>query len=341
MKRSRKITIHEVAREAGVSTYAVSKALKGKAGVAAGTREHVVAVAARLGYAINAAASLMGQQRGVPQGGRQLAVAALAESFSSPDFLAACEELGLQGHCIRPSEFASPEEASQVIWHRGISGLVVHSEPWGEEERRRFDWSRFSLVKGSRAMPDIACHLVQHSAFDFMSKALEQAVLRGYRRLAVLLMRSHSPQDDDARYGALMNFQARKLPPGVRCNWREIEGQSPAHLDDLTLAWLRAERPDVIVAYHWTMIYPLRDAGFEIPGKVALAAVLGQGETTPGVPWVSGCDVQIAEMDRRQLIILRGLIGRGERGFSAHPMEHVIEPEWIEGETLPGVAKTR
>jgi len=335
------MTIRDVARETGVSTFTVSKALSGKAGVASGTRERVEAVAARLGYAINAAASLMGQLRGAPRGGRQLAVAVLAENYSSTDFLAPCEELGLQGHWFRPSEFASPEEASRVIWHRGISGLVVHSEPWSEEGRRRFDWSRFSVVKPSRAMPDIACHLVQHSAFDFMSKTLVQVVRHGYRRLAVLVMRTHSPQDDDARYGALMNFEARKLPPGVTCTWREIEGQSPTHLDARTLAWLRAERPDVIVAYHWTMIYPLREAGFEIPGQVALAAVLGQAEPAPGAPWVSGCDLQSAEMDRRMLIILRDMIGRGERGFSAHPMEHVIEPEWIEGETLPEVAKTR
>jgi len=35
--------------------------------------------------------------------------------------------------------------------------------------------------------------------------------------------------------------------------------------------------------------------------------------------------------------MLGEMVARGERGFPAYPIEHVVEPQWIEGETLPRV----
>jgi hypothetical protein len=101
-----------------------------------------------------------------------------------------------------------------------------------------------------------------------------------------------------------------------------------------TLAWLRKQRPDVIVAYHWKMIVPLRKAGFRIPEELPLAAVLSNTQRLLGYPLISGCDIQIQNMTRESLIILRDLIGWGKRELSRQSMEHVFEPVWIEGETL-------
>lgn len=339
MKTKRPITRDDVAREAGVSGFTVSQALRGQAGVAAKTRARVEAVAARLGYQINPVASLLVRQRSRLSTSRQLVVGQLGGSArNNPEFLVLCKELGLQGHYIPPEELRSPEAASRQLWHRGIVGLsiVPGALPWSQEERHRFDWSRFSLVKGSRLLPDLPCYLVEQNAFDFMAETLRQVVARGYRRLAVLLLDSGSEEDDDARYGALLNFKERKLPAGVTCVWRGAKGGDASVLDARTLTWLRKQRPDVIVAYHWRMIYPLRAAGFRIPEEVAMAAVLGDTEFPPGIPRVSGCDFQLLNMTRDSLLILRDLIGRGERGLARQPMEHVVEPIWIEGETLGG-----
>lgn len=336
MKRTRRITRNDVAEAAGVSTFTVSQALSGKAGVAAKTRAHVEAVAARLGYAINPAASLLARQRSRHRADRQLAVGLLGPwHYDDPAFLSLCEDFGLQGYCFRPHDFPSPEKASRELWHRGISGLVLCPPLWSEEGCGRFDWSRFSLVKSTRAMPDVPCHLVRLSPFDYMTATLQQVVDRGYRRLAVVLIQSESKTDDDARYGALLNFRERKMPSGVTCEWRQAETGGSTELDSATIAWIRKQRPDVIVAYHWSMIYSLQNAGFRIPGEVALAAVLSQAKDVAGTPRVSGCESEDPELMRRLLITLQELIGRGERGLSRLPMEQVMEPVWVEGETLP------
>ncbi|MCX6971149.1 MAG: LacI family DNA-binding transcriptional regulator [Verrucomicrobia bacterium] len=343
MRKSHQITRDDVARESGVSGFTVSQALRGQAGVAAKTRSHVEAVAARLGYQINPVASLLVRQRSRSAARRQLVVGQLGGSLrTNPEFIVACKELDLQGHYIAVEEFRSPEEGSRSLWHRGISGLSIApgGMTWSAEERQRFDWDKFSLVKGSRALPDLPCHLVEQNAFDYMAETLRQVVARGYRRLAVLLLNTGNEEDDDARYGALLNFRERKLPTGVTCVWREAEVKNANFLDGNTLAWLRKQRPDVIVAYHWKMIVPLREAGFRIPEDFPLAAVLSVTDRLPGLPLVSGCDLQIMNMTRESLTILRDLIGWGKRGLSRQSMEHVVEPVWIEGETL-GITSPR
>jgi hypothetical protein len=68
---------------------------------------------------------------------------------------------------------------------------------------------------------------------------------------------------------------------------------------------------------------------------VGLAAVLGDStQTREGIPLVSGCDLSGQEHLRRTVETLRELILHGRRGFPLHATEHVIEPVWIEGETL-------
>ena len=325
-------TLADVGRAAGLSAAAVSMALRGKTGVSPATRDRVLAVAARLGYEPHRVASLLAQQRASRGGQDRLSVGYLIEpTHQDAYFLANCEALGLQGYCIRPREFSSPEAASQILWNRGIAGLVLsdYGMPWSEEERRRFNWGLFSVVKLSRGLPDLPFHLVRHSAFDYMATTLGQVVARGYRRIAVLPTHSGSTMDDDARFGALLNFQARKLPPGVSLAWTEEEDAEALR------PWLSATQPDAIVVLVFATIYQLREMGWEFPGKVGLAAVLGSRERFKGIPMVSGCDFRTADLHRRALGMLADLIGRGERGFVSHPTEGVIGPEWIEGETLP------
>jgi DNA-binding LacI/PurR family transcriptional regulator len=66
VRRHRRVSIHDVAREAGVSTTTVSHAINGKGRVDAGTRARVIAIADRLGYRANrTAVNLLRQRTGV------------------------------------------------------------------------------------------------------------------------------------------------------------------------------------------------------------------------------------------------------------------------------------
>ena len=200
------------------------------------------------------------------------------------------------------------------------------------------DWARFSVIKTSRGLPRLPFHLVRHSAWDYMLGTLRQVIARGYRRLAVVLHRSLNESDDLARLGALLAAQARLFPPGTTCEHRESSpepGQPWLKSEDL--AWVRSFRPDVLIVPHRVVIYELREAGLLPPGPFALAAVLSSANPHANIPLVAGNDVHESAIYERCLREVREMILRGDRGFPGHPTEHVLSPDWVEGDTLPWV----
>lgn len=63
VQRKRAVTIHDVAREAGVSVSTVSRVLNGKVDVAQDTHDHILSVIDTLGYTTNLAARSMRSQK--------------------------------------------------------------------------------------------------------------------------------------------------------------------------------------------------------------------------------------------------------------------------------------
>jgi DNA-binding LacI/PurR family transcriptional regulator len=263
-------------------------------------------------------------------------VAYLTPAPGPPDdaFLQSCAAFGIEGRRVSPREFASPVVAARALYQQGFAGLIL-DEPslWPPEEAARFAWQRFALVKLARGRADLPCHVVRHSAFDYMDTTLREVTRCGYRRLAVLLYRSHCERDNDARLGALLAFAARRRRDAPLIQWRELTDLSS--LCPPTARWLQRFQPDAILAYHWCLIHPLRELGYRFPGPIGLAAVLGTRQRLPELPAVSGCDSDERQAMRRAVETLVRLFTHGQRGFPSFPLEQVIEPCWVNGETLP------
>ena len=89
----RRATITDVAREAGVATSTVSRAFSDPGRVNAHTREHVLAVAARLGYSPNPAARAV-------KAGRSNTVAMVVPDITNPYFAGVIK--GAEREAARP-----------------------------------------------------------------------------------------------------------------------------------------------------------------------------------------------------------------------------------------------
>lgn len=339
----------QVAQAAGVSEFTVSRALAGKPGVKAATRARVVAAAKELGYQPNAAASALAQRRGsLPSA--DLRLARIWDGwFEGSHYLQACGQLGLRGEQVCVKQFKSPREMLRVLWHRGIQGLFLDglhehfvrtgNPHWSEESLLQADWGRLSVVKRGRPLPRLRFHLVRHSAFDYLWLTLQKVKARGAKRVAVFLVDSGSATDDDARLAASLLAQHQWQAHGVRLEFlQRAPGQDAAPLASHEMAWLRRTGADTIVAITWATIKPLLQTGWSFPRDARFAAVYGPilsvYETMPELPRISGCDTLPTEIYRRGLRHLTQLIAMGERGFPNHPLEDVVEPVWIEGETL-------
>jgi LacI family transcriptional regulator len=196
----------------------VSRAFSGRGKVAAATRERILKTAARLGYAPNTAARALAGQKGGRRAGSQILVAYLRmNSYRDAHFMRACRALGLEGVCMSPDEFESPAGASRILNARGVDAILCNSRGflWTKDEMERFAWDRFSVVVLGRDGGMAGYELVWHSAFDSMRTALHGLRDAGFRRVQLLLHRSISPADDDARLGAALAFQQQEKQSGV------------------------------------------------------------------------------------------------------------------------------
>jgi DNA-binding LacI/PurR family transcriptional regulator len=345
----RRVTGRTVAAAAGVSVFTVSQAMAGRAGVAPATRERVLKIAARLGYQPDPAASrLVARRRNGDGKSHRLVVAALAPVDQTnlqrlkPRLDACAAKLALDFRLHPVPWGSSPSAILRVLWQQGVQGIALC--PSLEMEKpgwREADWSRFSVFKSTRSMPNLPFHLVRHGAWDYMQTTLAAIIERGYRRVAVLLHESVSRNDNLARLGAVLVAKERLFPVGTVCQWREYSAlYGPDKTVAKTVAWLRNYGPDVLVVPYRSAYERLVTAGFSVPRDFAVACVLSGPEPAkvPRSPvLVSGCDTREPELYEVCLHQLREMILNGERGFPAHPFEHVISPRWIEGDTLPAL----
>ncbi len=341
---TKQATCLDVARACGVSTATVSMALRGMARVAPRTRKLVEAQAARLGYSPDNAASLLGRRRAKGRVKRERMVVAVLDAAPRPREPQAPEIAGFDCRFFRLTETAPVQKLLDQLWHQGVAGIVLrafHGKLWPVAEMAAADWSRFCVVKLSRALPELPFHLVRHSAADYMRLTLEKTVAAGYRRIAVIQHTSASEIDDDARYGVVKAYQERRCPPGVRIDMREVPEEEMRKVSRGTASWLRSQRPDAVIVPVASMFFALRDMVPRLPARVGVAALFTNGRPVGDGPTVSGCDTAYGELHARALELLRDLILRGERGFVARVSEHVVEPQWIEGETLPPVPHPR
>ncbi|WP_025133876.1 LacI family DNA-binding transcriptional regulator [Leucobacter sp. PH1c] len=118
--KSRRVTIKDVAQEAGVSVATASEALNGKGRVAAATRQNVIDTADRLGYSANRLAKNLNAGR---TGSLALTVSPMASHASAP---------GMQPEWDVEYYFRVLSGASAQAFHRGF---LLSMMPSGEPSR--------------------------------------------------------------------------------------------------------------------------------------------------------------------------------------------------------------
>jgi len=337
----------DIAREAGVSVFTVSCALRGRRGVSDATARRVRAVAARLGYRTDGAARLLALRRRRTRSAANAPAIALwrlgpdthAERLQRMDVQLEeyCRARGYWLQRTRKDEFASLEAMGRALYARGVEGLILVTNGLLPEVSGRewdaFPWHRFSLVKVSRGAAALRCPAVAADSSEMMRCALERAGAAGARRILVLLVRATaSPRDDFDRWGAVAAFRA------LQADGRRIEQtgfETPEATPPSALrAVIRRFRPDMIVGFPAGWIFALENAGYRVPtdfGFIGLS--IPRFEAGP-LARISGYVEDFVGLEfPAALRLLEEEIVSGRRGFSVLPVEYIVPPEWQEGET--------
>jgi DNA-binding LacI/PurR family transcriptional regulator len=347
------VTLREVAKEAGVSLAAVSFALRNSPKISLAKREHIQAVAQRMGYRESPLVSAsMARMRGSRETKYQ---ATLGWVNDNPDkqhwhaqkmFLGArarAEELGYVLDELVLEEIRNDEpEANvrrfcQIAKARGIHGVILPNqyrsqhvlEEWPEMAVVVIGHVAGALHVAKVKRPGCYCpfHNVVPDTFTNLRIAYDALRERGYRRIGLVSAEwFNTHADNKLRAGALEFNQL--VPAGERVIpfFDEAYGKkSPASF----ATWLEKSRPDAVVATFFEAAGWLKQLGLKVPGDIGLAHInLGPLERD----W-SGIDQRDELIGAAAVDLLTAHLIRNERGIPPYAKRLAVPGCWVDGKT--------
>lgn len=346
------VTMKTIAEHAGVSRATVSLCLANHPRIPAATRERIRALAEKLGYRPNPYLTTLMRLRRQGRPLQEKPVLGLVNALRTPDGWrehsaptirqlreGAWERAGERG--FRPQEYwlhrdgMSNERFSEMLHARGVRGVLISPLAEGDPPPA-LRWEHFATVCLSVPLPSLPIATVCNDHYFSSLQVVRECHRRGYRRPGLVLRRLHQMRFQ-GRWEAGFLVAGEMLP--------DLERVPPLYVEDWDqpaplLAWLRRERPDVIITpAAGVVLGPLKRAGLQVPDDIGLALLACP---RPGDP-VSGVYQNGRLIGALAVDTLINLVERHEYGLPAQATTLMVEGCWNEGRTLrpaPVVAAT-
>ena len=266
-RESGRVTMRTIAAAAGVSVQAVSLALRKHPTVGSGTRARIEALARELGYTPDPQLTKLMQHLRAGRGKRFTAsVCALTtrppraeETFCDLLLEGAREAARAAGFALHVVHVDSDEMAGErlprMLRQRGVEGVLLLPMAGLEVLDTLLDWREFSVVSATLSVRSPAFDRVVADHFGNNLAIAQRLRGAGVRRPGLVI---HTKHDERCGY-AITAAHA----------WQGIYGGGEpvrAHVCERTEAgalrrWLKAERPEVLLAEHDQAARELRATG--------------------------------------------------------------------------------
>ncbi len=338
MKSEHRITHRDIALRFGCDKSTVSLALRGNTRIPLETRERLRALAEEMGYRPDPAVESMARYRWAAHetgAGATLAFVVNRKrpfyNVQIPCFLSARErarERGFELIEFDVDEYASGRAASRVLYHRGIRGLVLSCIPPDDlAPVLALDWGKFTIVSLAHGWGHVQVNTVGNSVFASTQMVWREVAKRGYRRIGAALLRENPPSRVDAeRLGASMAAQQELCSAGNRLPFLLCGFEDRAEL----LAWVKEHRPDAVIGRNKMVYQVLCDAGYRIPGDFGFARLNAESEGP-----IAGVSPMYSKIGRAVVDNLIAQMQENRWGLPEVRQTLQLEPEWLEGDTLP------
>lgn len=342
MKSGKPPSMQDVAEAAGVHRTTVSLALRDSPRLPSARREEIKRVAERLGYRPNPLVSaLMSSRvsRREPKHQATLAFVSVDKNVPPgwPDtdstygsmFRGARDRARQRGYLLSPFWIGDPkfhgERFARIMAARNIHGLLI-APHFGPGNDIPLDWSRFSVVELGYNLRQPGFNRVVHDYYHSMQTVCAELRAAGHRRIG-LLMPLHSDVKTHHLWTAAYLHFLSDLDPDDH-----LAIHRPANLTTANVrAWIRTERPDVVVI--GGLLYP-REKGqvqfFELPKTMphVLLDLYQSADTAAGIyqnhPLLgaTAADQLISQLQR------------GEFGVPGQPVSLLVGGIWRDGERI-------
>lgn len=349
---ARRITLRDVAREAGVSHVTVSRALRNDPTISAARRQGIRRLADEMGYRPDPALAALAAYRFANQRHKIQSALGWVNHWEQPERLRvyrefdnywhganrAAERLGYHLDDLRWTREMSARRFEKILLTRNVRGVLIppHRNPpdWGE-----FDWGKFSIVRFGLSVREPDSHLVTSDQLRATVMAIQKISSYGYQRIGMAV-----GAELDANIGGNYTggfFAAQKLFKQERAlslllidsELAPEEKESPAVTAKLKRslgAWMAKHKLDAILTTDPRVPALICDLGYRIPQDVAVA-----GTSISDVPADAGINQNGEMIGRVAVETLVSQINLNERGEPVAPCRILVESAWQDGKTLP------
>jgi len=337
-------TLKDLARKLGLSVPTVSQGLRNAGNISKATCARIQAAAAEMGYRPNlfAAALRQGSQKSVHQSSMPVAIIRMPLQFNpmrpptsdlypvnsiTNGIIQRAGELGYRVEAFTPQTPRDLSRLLKVLFAQGFQGIFLPAVSAVIQVKAE-EWNPFSVVACGRYDQAIPFHCVRQEIFEDNRFLYNQAILRGYRRICIV-MHNHKPK--------LLDDFAREAAPIVCKGKRKLQmivfpsDNKPSEL----VALVKKMKVDVVVGFSVSSYYHLRDAGIKIPEDVGYVALHIEHANKEVASLISG----LIPPNYYEGIVaanrMDAMIRHRERGVPSVREQTVIQSDWQEGSTLP------
>ncbi len=333
------VSIRDVAAAAGISKSAASYALRHDPSISKATRDRVWRIAERLGYSRDAR---LGQWMTKVRNSSTKGLLPIAwlntdtiPSFRDTKFLSPylegaeqrCLELGYRLDEIWMRQPGLTQgRISRILRHRGIEGIVI-----GYTLRHmRLNFDRLAAVSLEGGLLAPRLHRVTSNVTFNLTLAIKSLWRLGYRRIGVCLTEQvdrfshHLVRSTLHHWASTLSVNERVEPLFHPISLRD-DAKAPQ-----VAAWVRKEKPEVIVCHDNRMLQWLQEMGYQIPRQMGVVHLALDDDV---LDW-AGVYSNRRIIGRTAVEMVISLLQNRQLGVPTVPGEMLIPGTWRKGRTL-------
>lgn len=353
----RRVTLADIASKAGVHVTTVSLAMRNHPRLPESTRQRIQALAQEMGYSPDPLLRALVAYRGRIIERRNTPTLAYVTNWSTQwgwkkvvahhEFFLGAEtkatELGYKlEHFWLKGEGMSQERLSQILYSRGITGLIIasHSREMGDE--LQLNWKNFSAVKIDYFPHQPALHNVTNNQSHIVRLAMQKVVSAGYRKIGLVMHRGWDHAvDHNWTAGYLCEQQhlgpKDRVPAHIFPEAHPVERWFQEHNALVQVDfepfrdWFKRHQPEVIISKGAFVLPALERMGLKVPRDVGFVDVfLDNFDGT-----MAGVQQNHHTVGALAVEILAGQLQHNKYGVPEIPTTTYVEGTWHDGASCP------
>jgi LacI family transcriptional regulator len=361
MSDIRRVTLADIARQAGVHVTTVSMALRDHPRIPETTRKRLREMAEKMGYAPDPILTALAAYRTRSKSPRFQSTIAYLTSWGSEwgwkkaiahgEFYtgaeAAARNLGFQlDHFWMQSPDLTEVRLNRILRARGITGLILASHGRDVAQTLSLDWANFSCVKIDYFPHEPLVHNVSNDQSGIVRLAMRKVMEAGYRRIGFVMHRGWDDAVDHNWTGGYLCEQQQmeeenrtedRIPAYIYPEFHPMERWLNWNNETIVpragdfRKWLRRYKPEVILS-NGAFVGPLfKELKMRIPEDIAFVDIFLRDFS--GI--TAGVRQNHETVGATAVEILCGQIKHNKRGLPEIPLSTFVEGTWFDGASCP------